>query len=223
MTACPPSAWRGDVIGASPCYIAKMDAHARLTAETLPDILPDLLGLGLDLIICGTAPSAISAARRAYYANPGNRFWAILAETGLTPHRFPPEAYPQLLPLGIGLTDVCKTASGQDEDLPRHGFDRSRLQAAMRLYQPRLLAFNSKRAASEFYGVPTGRIAYGLQNPVPGMPELWVLPSTSGLACRAWNAAPWQAMASRVLALRQARPASPAQAGTKFRTAPLMQ
>ncbi|HEX3983778.1 MAG TPA: mismatch-specific DNA-glycosylase [Acidisoma sp.] len=182
-----------------------MDAHQSLNAEALTDIVPDLLETGLDLVICGTAPGAISAARRAYYAGPGNRFWAILAETGLTPHRFQPEAYPQLLPLGIGLTDVCKTASGQDEDLPRHGFDRARLRDAMQFYRPRLLAFNSKRAASEFYGLPTGRIAYGLQALVEGMPETWVLPSTSGLACRAWNAAPWFAMASRVQALREKR------------------
>ena len=93
----------------------------------LPDILPDLLRPGLDLVICGTAAGAISAARGAYYANPGNRFWSVLAETGLTPRRFRPEEFPSLDALGIGLTDVCKTASGQDDALPRAGFDRRRL------------------------------------------------------------------------------------------------
>ncbi len=116
-----------------------------------------------------------------------------------------------LLSVGIGITDVCKTISGQDEDLPRHGFDRNRLKAAMDLYRPQVLAFNSKRAASEFYGQPTGRLAYGEQPPLADMPEIWVLPSTSGLACRAWNSGPWQAMAQRILAIRQARSSAPAR------------
>jgi TDG/mug DNA glycosylase family protein len=171
-----------------------------------PDILPDLLRPDLDLVICGTAAGAISAARGAYYANPGNRFWSVLAETGLTPHRFRPEEFPRLTALGIGLTDVCKSASGQDDALPREGFDRTRLAAAMRRYRPRLLAFNSKRAASEFLGFPTGRIAYGLLAPMPGilpdLPPIMVLPSTSGLACRAWDPAPWQAMAAMVQRFR---------------------
>jgi TDG/mug DNA glycosylase family protein len=167
------------------------------------DIIPDLLRPGLDLVICGTAPSAISAARRAYYANPGNRFWRVLAETGLTARRFRPEEYPNLLALGIGLTDICKTAFGQDAALPPHGFDRARLADAMRRYRPRLLAFNSKRAAAECLGLPTGRVPYGPLTPsVPDMPPIMVLPSTSGLACRAWDAAPWHAMAALVLSFR---------------------
>lgn len=175
------------------------------------DILPDLLETGLDLVICGTAAGAASAARGAYYAGPGNRFWPILAETGLTPRRFLPSEFPELLSLGIGLTDVCKTQSGQDEHLPRHGFDRDRLKAAMMLYRPRLLAFNSKRAAAEFYGLTTGRLSYGPQPAMDAMPEIWVLPSTSGLACRAWNATPWRAMASRLQTIRQARSSAPAR------------
>jgi TDG/mug DNA glycosylase family protein len=168
-----------------------------------PDILPDLLRPGLDLVICGTAAGAISAARGAYYANPGNRFWSVLAETGLTPHRFRPEEFPRLTTLGIGLTDVCKSASGQDDALPRHGFDRTRLAMAMRRYRPRLLAFNSKRAASEFLGLPTGRISYGSLALASDLPPIMVLPSTSGLACRAWNPEPWRAMATLVLSWRR--------------------
>ena len=182
-----------------------------LHAAFPPDILPDLLRPGLDLVICGTAAGAISAARGAYYANPGNRFWSVLAETGLTPRRFQPEEFPHLAALGIGLTDVCKSASGQDDALPRHGFDRVRTAMAMRRHRPRLLAFNSKRAASEFLGLPTGRIQYGPLPPAADLPQIMVLPSTSGLACRAWDPAPWWAMAALVLSWRHST-AAPDQA-----------
>jgi TDG/mug DNA glycosylase family protein len=181
-------------------------AYTAPTPDILPDILPDLLAPDLDLVICGTAAGALSAARGAYYANPGNRFWSVLAETGLTPRRFRPEEFPGLTAFGIGLTDVCKSASGQDDALPRHGFDRARLAASMTRYRPGLLAFNGKRAASEFLARPTGRIAYGPQPAPPDLPPMWVLPSTSGLACRAWDPAPWRAMAALVLSWRGIRP-----------------
>jgi double-stranded uracil-DNA glycosylase len=173
----------------------------------LASIVPDLLAPGLDLVICGTAPGTVSAARQAYYANPGNRFWRILAETGLTPRLLRPEQYPEMLAIGIGLTDVCKTAFGQDDTLPATGFDRARLAVSLRLYRPALLAFNSKRAASAFLGVSTGRLAYGRQEdlPEPGLPAIFVLPSTSGLACRAWHAAPWHELAEQVARLRATR------------------
>jgi TDG/mug DNA glycosylase family protein len=186
---------RGDVTPGRPRYMSVMDA----------DILPDLLAEDLDLVICGTAAGTVSAAHGAYYAGPGNRFWPILGETGLTPRRFRPDEFPGLLGLGIGLTDICKTESGQDDSLPRHGFDQRRLRAAMLQFRPRLLAFNSKRAAAEFFGISTGRLSYGVQPLVANLPETWVLPSTSGLACRAWNPAPWHAMAARVRARRLSR------------------
>jgi double-stranded uracil-DNA glycosylase len=184
-----------------------MNVAADLAFAPLPDIVPDLLAPGLDLVICGTAPGTISAARQAYYANPGNRFWRILAETGLTPRLLRPEQYPEMLEIGIGLTDVCKTAFGQDDTLPATGFDRARLGASLRRYRPAVLAFNSKRAASAFLGVPTGRLAYGRQEDLleAGLPTIFVLPSTSGLACRAWHAAPWHELAGHVARLRVIR------------------
>src|SRR3954464_11234255 len=82
-------------------------------------VLPDVLVPGLKLVFCGTAPSPTSAARGAYYAGPGNRFWDILAETGLTPRRLAPEEYGLLPQFGIGLTDIVKSQSGVDADIAR--------------------------------------------------------------------------------------------------------
>ena len=60
-------------------------------------LVPDLLAPGLDLVFCGTAPSPVSFKARAYYANPGNAFWATLHAVGLTPERLAPQRYPELL------------------------------------------------------------------------------------------------------------------------------
>src|ERR1700748_1051690 len=107
--------------------------------STVP-ILPDLLRPGLDLVFCGTAPSPTSAARRAYYAGPGNRFWQILAESGLTPRRLAPAEYGLLPGCGIGLTDIVKTASGVDADIPRAAYDAAALAQRIRAARPRLFA-----------------------------------------------------------------------------------
>ncbi|MBC7478279.1 MAG: mismatch-specific DNA-glycosylase, partial [Pseudorhodobacter sp.] len=48
-------------------------------------MLPDYLAPGLDILFCGTAASSTSARVGHYYARNGNRFWRLLAETGLTP------------------------------------------------------------------------------------------------------------------------------------------
>ena len=66
----------------------------------------------LDLVIVGTGPGRASAKRRHYYAGPGNRFWHMLHEVGLTPIELRPGHYAKLLDYGIGLTDLAKGACG---------------------------------------------------------------------------------------------------------------
>ena len=155
-------------------------------------ILPDLLAPGLDIVFCGTAVGAESARRRAYYAGPGNAFWPTLHKVGLTPRQLRPEEYGELLGFGIGLTDLAKEVSGNDDVLsPRH-FDGDRLRALLDQYRPRILAFTGKRAAQQFVGRPLG---YGSVIEKEGGTQLFVLPSPSGAACRYWSTAPWQALA----------------------------
>ena len=158
-------------------------------------ILPDLLVPGLALVLCGTAPSPTSAARRAYYAGPGNRFWLILAETGLTPRRLAPEDYRLLPQFGIGLTDIVKSASGVDADIPRAAYDPLGLAARIRAVRPRFLAFVGKNAAARFLARPSAGIGYGAQAPLADFPPVFVLPSTSGAARGAWDARIWHELA----------------------------
>ena len=111
-------------------------------------ILPDLLKSGLQVVFCGTAPSAYSARERAYYAKPGNQFWPVLHRIGLTPKLLSPRDFPMLLDFGIGLTDLCKTASGNDDELANDSIDRDGLTEKILNYQPALLAFTSKHGRS---------------------------------------------------------------------------
>ena len=107
-------------------------------------LVPDLLATGLKLVFCGTAPSAASAQAKAYYAKPGNRFWSTLHRVGLTPVQLAPQQYPRLLDYNIGLTDLCKTISGNDDELPEGALDNDALTHKIKTYQPALVAFTSK-------------------------------------------------------------------------------
>ncbi|WP_295821422.1 mismatch-specific DNA-glycosylase [uncultured Deinococcus sp.] len=165
-------------------------------------LVPDVLEPGLTLVLVGTAPSRISAAARAYYANPTNKFWRVLHEVGLTPRQLAPHEYPLLPTFGIGVTDVAKRHSGVDSALPPGAWRPSELREKIARHRPQLVAFTSKRGAAEVLGVATGRVPYGPQpEPLEGA-EVWVLPSTSPLGHTHFRPEPWQALAARVAALR---------------------
>ncbi|MGH2958851.1 MAG: mismatch-specific DNA-glycosylase [Solirubrobacterales bacterium] len=167
-----------------------------LTANLVPDVLePDLA-----VVFCGTALSAVSYERRAYYAKPGNRFWPTLHAVGLTPRLLRPEEFPTVTEYGIGLTDVCKTAWGQDAELIATDFDPESLRAKIERFAPRFVAFTSKRAAAEFLGRPA---QYGLLSDCVEETRLFVLPSTSGLATRFWDISYWEDLAALVSACRE--------------------
>jgi TDG/mug DNA glycosylase family protein len=159
--------------------------------------LDDLLRPGLDLVVCGSAASSVSAQKGQYYAGPGNRFWSVLAETGLTPYLLQPPEFPNLLQYGIGLTDVVKNQSGMDIDIDFSGYGAT-LELRLKSFSPRFLCFNGKRAASEALG--RKQVCYGMQSEKFGLTSLFVAPSTSAAARRWWDTRYWEELADLVRA-----------------------
>ena len=159
-------------------------------------IVPDLLRPGLALVICGTAPSRASRDARAYYAHPGNIFWKTLFEVGLTRRMLSPPDYPALLDDGIGLTDLNKTEWGADAELSPEGFDVRAFVDKMRDCRPKIIAFDSKFAATRYFGGRT--VGYGPQQGELFGSRLFVVPSTSGRARMYFDAGPWRDLATLV-------------------------
>lgn len=174
-------------------------------------LVPDLLVPGLRLVLVGTAPSRISAAARAYYANPQNKFWRTLYTVGLTPRLLSPAEYPALLGYGIGLTDVAKRHSGIDSALPAEAWRPEELQQKVQQYAPRVVAFTSKRAAAETLGKSTGQLPYGQQSFLLAGAKVWVLPSTSPLAHSHFKLEVWQDLADALA--EQEKTAQPESGG----------
>jgi TDG/mug DNA glycosylase family protein len=159
--------------------------------------LPDILAPNLRVVFVGTAASRRSAAEGAYYAHPGNRFWRTLHEVGITPRLFAPAEFRELLALGIGFTDMSKLGSGMDWRIAEHEFDAGLFGNTIRRFNPRAIAFTSKKAASVWLGERTTRaISYGRQRErADDFPEVFVLSSPSGAARPYWSIAPWQELA----------------------------
>lgn len=164
-------------------------------------LIPDMLRPGLDLVLCGTALGAASAKARAYYAHPQNKFWRTLAAVGLTPETYHPSDYARLLDHNIGLTDLCKTASGNDDELPSVAIDPASLRAKIEMYQPRYLAFTSLTGARWF--LKRSKATYGLQSETIGQTQIFALHSTSPRASGAWNDSSWRELAALIFATRR--------------------
>ncbi len=60
----------------------------------------DLLRPGLRLVFCGYNPSLRSGASGHHYAHPGNRFWRVLHEAGITDRLYAPDEDESLLERG---------------------------------------------------------------------------------------------------------------------------
>jgi TDG/mug DNA glycosylase family protein len=163
-------------------------------------MLDDLLAPGLAVVFCGSAAGTRSAQLRQYYAGPGNKFWRILAETGLTPRRLDPSEYRQLLSHGIGLTDLVKRQSGGDAQIDFRGAGVRELARKIERLQPGVLCFNGKRAAGEFLG--RRGVEPGLQPERIGVTRIFAAPSTSGAASGFWDPEVWRDLARRVRATR---------------------
>jgi double-stranded uracil-DNA glycosylase len=158
----------------------------------MADALPDILRPGLRVVFCGTAAGTASARVGAYYAGPGNAFWATLHSTGLTPTRLSPAEFGQLPDFGIGLTDICKVLHGPDQEVGTDDFDVAGLEARIAAAEPANLAFNGKNAARGALG---RSVDYGPQPERIGGAAVWVLPSTSGAARGYWDVGPWRELA----------------------------
>lgn len=159
------------------------------------DILPDLLKPGLKIVFCGMAAGTRSTKLKAYYAGIGNKFWSILSDVGLTPYKLAPSEFNNLLDYGVGLTDLVKSASGNDAAIVPSDNDIKMLKEKIELYKPGILAFTGKGSAKYFLG---HGVDYGFQKEGVGHTKIFVLPSTSQQANRYWDKKYWHELARSI-------------------------
>lgn len=135
----------------------------------------------LRVLFCGINPGLYSAATGDHFARPGNRFWPALHAAGFTPRRLHPSEKQALLESGYGLTNLVGRATASADELAPGEFvlGRRRLEAKVRRYRPRIVAFLGMGAYRHAFADPAAGL--GEQPARFAGARVWVLPSPSGL------------------------------------------
>ena len=142
--------------------------------------IPDVIAPRLDVLFVGINPSLWSGAVGLHFARPGNRFWRALHEAGFTDRLLSPYEGRELLERGIGVTNLVNsaTASADELDLADYRRGARRIEAKVRRYRPRVVAFVGMGAYRVAFGRPRAR--GGRQEERLAGADVWVLPNPSG-------------------------------------------
>jgi TDG/mug DNA glycosylase family protein len=144
--------------------------------------LPDSVGSGMRLLVCGLNPSVYSADRGMGFARPGNRFWPAALAAGLvTRDRDPGHA---LTHHGVGMTDLVKRATARADELTADEYraGAARVERLVEWLQP---------GAVCFVGLSGWRIVVDKKAVAGPQPEgfggrpAYVMPNTSGVNAHA--------------------------------------
>ncbi|XP_032683357.1 uncharacterized protein LOC116849861 isoform X2 [Odontomachus brunneus] len=161
----------------------KIDRFDGLSEEEVQKYtLEDYLEINLDIVFVGINPSLMAAHRGRYYAGPGNHFYKLLHESGLTPRFVSFEEDYKLLQYGIGLTNIVTRATRSAADLKRTEIKEGAkvVEEKLRLYKPRVAVFNGKCIYEVFANISSkSTFHFGLQPERIGDTAVWVTPSSS--------------------------------------------
>ncbi|MGK2928944.1 MAG: methyltransferase domain-containing protein [Acidimicrobiales bacterium] len=140
--------------------------------------LPDTVGPGMQMLVCGLNPSLRAADAGVGFVTPGNRFWPAAIEAGLA--RVDRDPWDALREHGMGMTDLAKRATRRADELApdeyRDGVARvERLCARLQPAAVCMVGLAGWRVAID------RRASAGWQERTLGGRPVYVMPSTSGL------------------------------------------
>jgi double-stranded uracil-DNA glycosylase len=146
-----------------------------------PQGIDDLIGPGCRLLLVGINPGLRSAAHNRHFAGVSNRFWPALHAAGLTPRRLRADEQDELLPLGIGITNLAARPSATAAEVSREELQTGarRLAEVVRDVAPRVVAILGISAYRVAFRQPRAQMGRQAE-PLAGA-ELWLLPNPSGL------------------------------------------
>lgn len=142
----------------------------------------DHLRENLDVIFVGFNPSIRSSEIGHHYANPNNRFWRILFESGITPRKYETTEDYKLLELGFGMTNIVARPTKAADEITKEEYleGKQELKLKIETYQPKIVCFVGKGVYQQYSGkkeLPWGKQEESI---VSGTID-FVAPSSSGL------------------------------------------
>lgn len=158
------------------------DRHrSTLTVVRLPT-LPDTVGPGMAVLVCGLNPSHHAAQAGIGYAGPGNRFWPAMTTAGLLPtdEERPADPVEVLSRYRIGMTDMVKRPTTRAAELAPDEYRRglTRLERLVAWLEPEVVCVVG--LAGWRGAIDRRAVAGPLERELGGRP-VYLMPSTSGL------------------------------------------
>ncbi|MBP2644834.1 MAG: mug [Firmicutes bacterium] len=142
----------------------------------------DIIAPGLAILFIGFNPGERSALTGHHFAGHSNRFWKVLASSGLTPRQLKPDEDRLLLEYGYGITNIVARPTKAASEITKEEYRAGRLILLNKIarYQPKLACYAGIGVYKELTG--TAKIHCGLQTAsvVAGTLD-FVVPSPSGL------------------------------------------
>ena len=136
----------------------------------------------MDLLFVGFNPSIRSSETGHHFANPNNRFWTILEQSGITPRKYAPTEDYTLVELGFGLTNIVQrpTKTAQEITKEEYKAGREELITKIKHIRPKVVCFVGKGVYQQYSG--KREVPWGVQQVtvVPDAKE-FVATSSSGL------------------------------------------
>jgi len=177
-----------EVVGGAGFDIVRFDLESHPNREETIEIeavrartLPDVVGPGMRVLVCGLNPSLYAADAGVGFARPGNRFWPAAVAAGLVSVDRDP--WHALRHHRVGFTDLVKRATVGAAELAadeyRAGF--ARLERLAAWLEPGAVAFVG--LAGWRAAVDRSAVAGPQERAVGGRP-VYVMPSSSGLNAR---------------------------------------
>ncbi|HSS09453.1 MAG TPA: uracil-DNA glycosylase family protein [Acidimicrobiales bacterium] len=172
-----------DVVGGAGFALDELieDGDWLVVRATRARTLPDFVGPGMRILVCGLNPSVVAADAGFGYAGATNRFWpaAAAAELITTPRR----PLQNLVHDGVGMTDLVKRATPRASEVSEEEYRAGaiRVTRLVEWLRPRLTLFVG---LTGWRAAVNRRASAGLQSDLFGGRPAYVMPSTSGLNAR---------------------------------------
>ena len=143
--------------------------------------LPDFVGSGMRMLVCGLNPSLVSADAGFGFSGATNRFWSVAVAAGVVTR--PRQPLASLAADGVGMTDLVKRATANADGLLPAEYEAGaqRVRRLVEWLQPGAVLFVGLagfRAAVDRRALPGPQ-----PEPFGGVPA-YVMPSTSGRNAR---------------------------------------
>lgn len=145
--------------------------------------VPDIIAPHLDILFVGVNPGQKSAAEGHNFSGPGNHFWRLLFESGLTPRLLTPQEEHLLLDFRLGITNVVARPTRGEADLSWDELVAGGrvLRDKVEQYRPRMVALLGKNVYRAYAGLRrSAPVDWGVQprSVVQGVTE-FVAPNPS--------------------------------------------